>query len=70
MAGRTEGYRRWIAAADFVLMVLCLVLAWNTYRSWVATQTNRTLMIAVYLVMAIFFGVRSWRRRVPPPSSK
>jgi len=70
MPGPSQSYRRWIAAADFVLMIICFVLAWNTYRNWANTQTNRTLLVAVYLVMAVFFGVRSWRRRVPPPSGK
>jgi hypothetical protein len=70
MAGPSQGLRRWIAAADFVLMIVCLVLAWNTYRHWTATPTNRTLLVTVYLVMALFFGARSWRRRVPPPNQK
>jgi di/tricarboxylate transporter len=60
-------YRRWFAAVDLVLMVVCLVLAWNTLQHWHGTTTNRYLFAAVYVALAIFFGARSWRRRQRPP---
>jgi len=70
MPGPSQGYRRWFAGVDFVLMIVCLILAWNTYRHWAGTTTNRTLFITVYLVLALFFGARSWRRRMSPPGGK
>jgi hypothetical protein len=66
MAKAPSRYRRWLAAADFVLMIVCLVLAWNTYHHWPGSPAHRTLFISVYLVLALFFGARSWRRRERP----
>ena len=62
-----QAYRKWFAAIDFVLMVVCIVLAWNTLARWHGPTAQRYLYAAIYCVLAIFFAARSWRRRQRPP---
>ena len=63
----SQAYRKWFAAIDFVLMAVCIVLAFNTLARWPGPASHRYLFAAIYIVLAIFFGARSWRRRQRPP---